>query len=439
MKASFIKAFDILIIGVVLTLVTIGILFIYSSGIDSKGNLVTNEYIKQLIWASCGLILMIFFALFDYRKFEKHIYWVYGALCIILLLLKILARSHKGASSWIGIGEFGIQPSEFGKIAFAFSLSKYLTDTERLHPLLRLAGATGLLALPAGLILIQPDTGTASTYVAIYFLMLFFSDIPLRFTLFIFGIATSTIFFTILPIWNQFIKDNSYYIINALTIPTLKILIIGTAITICLFCLIVRRYFKGPKYFYWLSYGFAIISAGLILSTPVLKVLEKNVYQEKRIVSFLDPTKDPQGAAYHLNQSLIAIGSGGFRGQSYLHGTQSHLRFLPEQSTDFIFSVLSEESGFLGCLVIFVLYFLFLSKNISIIQNTSNKFGYYIAAGFLGMYSIHFFVNVGMVMGKMPITGLPLMFISYGGSSLITAMASAGILMGIQYRKYNFS
>lgn len=439
MKASFFKAFDFFMISLILILVFIGICFIYSSGIDSKGILATNEHIKQLVWASIGLVFMIFFTLFDYRKLEKHIYWFYFALCLMLIFVKFFSRIHKGANSWIGIGEFGIQPSEFGKIIFAFTLAKFLTSSEKMHPFFRIAGATGLLSIPTALILIQPDTGTASTYVAMYFLMLFFSDIPLRWTLFLLGMAFSTIFWTILPIWNIFIKDNAFYIINALTIPMMKLFIIGTSVIIFLFCFIVRRYFKGPKYFYWLSYAFAIISAGLIFSTPVLDILKKNVYQEKRIVSFLDPSKDPQGSAYHLNQSLIAIGSGGLKGQSYLHGTQSHLRFLPEQSTDFIFSVFSEEMGFAGCFFVFLIYFLFLSKNIKIIQNTSQKFGYYIAAGFLGMYSIHFFINVGMVMGLMPITGIPLLFISYGGSSLITAMSSAGILMAIQYRKYNFS
>lgn len=153
----------------------------------------------------------------------------------------------------------------------------------------------------------------------------------------------------------------------------------------------------------------------------------------------MDPNVDRLGAGWNIIQSKIAIGAGGLFGRSFLHGTQSHYRFLPEQSTDFIFSILSEELGFAGGIIVFVLYFIIMLRTIIIMKNCSNRFGAYIAAGFLGMYMMHFFVNVGMVMGIMPITGIPLLFLSYGGTSLLTAMTSIGILMSINSRKYDFS
>ena len=153
----------------------------------------------------------------------------------------------------------------------------------------------------------------------------------------------------------------------------------------------------------------------------------------------MDPSVDPLGSGWNIIQSKIAIGAGGAFGRSFLHGTQSHYRFLPQQSTDFIFSILSEEMGFAGGAVVFVLYMIIMWRTIVIIKNTSNKFGMYIASGILGIFVIHFFINVGMVMGIMPITGIPLLFLSYGGSSLLTAMSCIGLLMSINSRKFDFT
>ena len=149
----------------------------------------------------------------------------------------------------------------------------------------------------------------------------------------------------------------------------------------------------------------------------------------------MDPSVDPRDSGWNIIQSKIAIGAGGFSGRSFLHGTQSHYRFLPQQSTDFIFSILSEELGFIGGILVFSLYMIIMFRTIVIIKNTSTSFGMYIASGILGMFIIHFFINVGMVMGIMPITGIPLLFLSYGGSSLLTAMGCVGLLMSVNYRR----
>ena len=157
------------------------------------------------------------------------------------------------------------------------------------------------------------------------------------------------------------------------------------------------------------------------------------------MIIFLDPATDPLGSGWNIIQSKIAIGSGSLFGQGFLNGTQSHYRFLPQQSTDFIFSILSEEWGFVGGIIVFTLYFIILMRTITIIKNTKNIHGYYIASGILAMFFFHFVVNVGMVMGIMPITGIPLIFLSYGGSSLWTGMICIGILMSINYRQLDLS
>ncbi len=154
-----------------------------------------------------------------------------------------------------------------------------------------------------------------------------------------------------------------------------------------------------------------------------------------RLIVFLDPSVDPLGSGWNIIQSITAIGSGGFSGLGFLQGTQSHYRFLPQQSTDFIFSILSEEWGFVGGLTVFSLYLVIMIRGIIIIRKTENRFGTLIATGIVSMFLFHFTVNVGMVMGIMPITGIPLLFLSYGGSSLWTALSATGLLMSINMRR----
>ena len=433
----FYEAFDVIILLSVLVLVTIGIAFIYSSGINSEGILVTNEYIKQIIWAGIGLVFLVFFAMYDYRRFERPAYWFYLALILVLIYTRIFGRYVNGARSWLGIGDFGVQPSEFGKIVFILTLAKYLDVSEGESPVKRLLISSAIFALPTLLILSQPDLGTASVYIPIFFMMCFMAGLPLRYLLFIFGSGAMVVLFTILPVWNEYIAHNSAVFVTALTNLKLKIILILACAAVTLISVVVRRYFGGKKYFYWIGYGFLLVTIGLIFSTFAGKVLKD--YQIKRLIVFMDPSVDPLGAGWNIIQSKIAIGSGGPFGRSFLHGTQSHYRFLPQQSTDFIFSILSEELGFAGGAFVFILYLILMIRTIFIIKNTSNSFGAYIASGVLGLLFIHFFINVGMVMGIMPITGIPLLFLSYGGSSLLTAMTAMGLLMSINYRKFDFS
>ena len=159
-------------------------------------------------------------------------------------------------------------------------------------------------------------------------------------------------------------------------------------------------------------------------------------YQIMRLIIFMDPNVDPQGSGWHIIQSITAIGSGGAFGKGYLQGTQSHYRYLPEQSTDFIFSILSEEWGFAGGLLVFSLYLIILLRLIRIMRNTSDLFGSFIVAGFVSMCAFHFLVNVGMTMGIMPVTGIPLLFVSYGGSSLMSAMMGIGLALSIHKRRH---
>ncbi len=434
MKNRILSRFDYFLILIVLTLVTTGILFIYSSSINSEGISVTNEYIKQIIWASAGIVCMVTATLYDYRKLESSSLWLYLGLILLLVYTRIFGRYVNGAKSWIGIGEFGIQPSEFGKIFFILFLARYLDRSQNSDSQLRrFIAATAILLVPMGLILIQPDLGTASVYIPVFLLMCFIAGIPLRYIMYILLMGIMTIVFAIAPVWNTEIAKTPHAAISILTDMRLRMILVGASAAISLIGFAVRRYFRGAGYWFWLTYIMSIITVSLVMSVVLGKVLK--YYQIKRLIVFMDPQTDPLGSGWNIIQSKIAIGAGGIFGRGYLNGTQSHYRFLPQQSTDFIFSILSEELGFAGGCMVFLLYFLIFTRILRIMKKTPNRYGLYILAGILAMFSFHFFINVGMVMGMMPITGIPLLFLSYGGSSLLSAMTCVGLIMSISSRR----
>ena len=433
MKNKILAMFDYLLILVVLILVALGVLFIYSSSINSEGVSVTNEYIKQIIWASIGFVIMIFVTLYDFRKTESFTPYLYVFLILLLVYTRIFGRYVNGAKSWIGIGEFGVQPSEFGKIFFILFLARFLDESKKMNQFKRFVYAIGVLIVPMGLILIQPDLVTASVYIPIFLTMCFIAGIPIKYILYVLAFGILTVFFTVIPVWNMEIAEKPLVFISVLTNLKLRALLISSVLLITLLGYVVRRYFHGPKYIYWITLVFSVICLSLIFSMVLGKFLKD--YQIKRLIIFMNPNKDRLGAGWNIIQSKVAIGAGGMTGQGYLQGTQSHYRFLPQQSTDFIFSILSEELGFIGGVFVFSMYFVILIKILYIIRKCINRYGSYICAGIFGMFSFHFFVNVGMVMGIMPITGIPLLFLSYGGSSLLTAMTCIGLVMNINCRK----
>lgn len=434
MKKNFFAMFDYLLILFVLILTILGVLCIYSSSINSSGVSVTREYSKQVIWILIGFVLLIFFTLYDYRKTNSQLStYIYALMMVVLVYTKFFGKWVNGANSWIGIGDFGIQPSEFCKLVYILFLAKYLYNSENENQLKRFVTATLIMLLPMGLILLQPDLGTATVYIPVLLIMCFFAGIPLKYILYVLSFGMLTIIFAVLPVWNTNIAKSPVLIISILSVTRLRVILLFATIFITLLSIVVRVYFHGPKYFYWLAYIFSIISFALIASLLFGKVLKN--YQIMRLIIFLDPNADPLGSGWNINQSKIAIGAGGLFGQGFLQGTQSHYRFLPQQSTDFIFSILSEEFGFLGGTFIFLIYLLIFIRILFIMKQCTNNYGVYIASGILAMFSYHFFVNVGMVMGIMPITGIPLLFLSYGGSSLLTAMSCIGVIMSINYRK----
>jgi rod shape determining protein RodA len=415
-------------------LCAIGIAAIYSSGVDAEGRLVSNEYVKQLIWFVIGFFLLAGAALFDFSRF-KDTSWIFFAIAIVLLILtRAAGRVVNGARAWIGIGGFGIQPAEFAKLATVLMLGRYLDSAEYDSSFKKLVMAGLILSLPLMLILIQPDFGSALVFFPAALVMLALADVDFRYILFGVISILGIFLFLSLPLYaaNHYRQDN---ILNVI-IARADILILIFIIILFVAVIAGAGWLKFKKrYYYWLSYAFAILAFSIAGAVAAHKLLKP--YQIDRLLVFIDPSIDPRGSGWNILQSITAIGSGGFWGKGYLHGLHSHARYIPQQSTDFIFSIIAEEFGFFGCLVLFALYAIIFFRCIVLIETSKDRFSQYVVGGILGIFVFHFMINVGMAMGIMPVTGIPLYFISYGGSAMWSSLISIGILTGISARRYS--
>ena len=425
---------DYLLLFPVIILLVFGILFIYSSGITSAGVQVSDEYIRQIIWASGGLVIVIILAIIDYRRFYNLSLYIYLFSLLPLLYTLIFARVVQD-TRWLRIGSFGIQVSEFVKITVIILLARFLADTERNNKsFYRFIVCCVIVFIPMGIVLLQPDLGTSLVYIAILISMTFAAGISMRYVAFMCSCLALSGVLLVLPLWQTYILRKSMPVISVLSNPKIILLVILFLLVIAGIALFGFIKFK-KGYFYWLVYGSAISVFSLGVSYAARLILKN--YQVMRLIVFLDPNVDPRGAGWNIIQSITAIGAGGLTGRGYLQGTQSHYRFLPEQSTDFIFSIFSEEAGFLGGLIVFLMYLIINLRFLRIMKTTIDPFAKYICAGFMGMYCFHFIINVGMTMGIMPITGIPLLFMSYGGSAVVTAMTGIGLALSIYVRRHN--
>jgi rod shape determining protein RodA len=436
MKLRNFLEIDLPLIFSAIILSVFGILFIYSSGVTSTGVLVSTEYIRQIIWAVAGLTAALVIAMVDYRRFYDLSIYLYLGTIALLVYTCLFGRLVNGARAWIGMGAFGIQPSEFAKITTIIFLARYLDSSKRSrNGFVRFALSCAIVFIPMVVILLQPDFGTSLVFIPILLVMTFIAGMSLRYVLFLGACIVFTALFMVLPLWQSNILRQSMpsmNILNNMKFVMIIILGLGSIAVIALFGFL--RYKK--RYFYWIVYFTAIVILSLGISFVSHKVLKD--YQIMRLIVFLDPNVDPRGSGWNIIQSITAIGSGGFLGRGYLQGTQSHYRFLPQQSTDFIFSIFSEEWGFLGGLLVFTLFLIICLRLVRIMKVTLDPFGAYIAAGLSAMYIFHFLINVGMTMGIMPITGIPLLFMSYGGSALTSAMTGTGLALSIYIRRFQY-
>jgi rod shape determining protein RodA len=433
LKKVSLASFDALLSGAVVILIVVGVLFIYSSGINSNGVQTSREFLRQIVWAVTGVGLMVFFAFLSYTTLRMLSLYIYAGGLLLLLITLAIGREVNGARSWLGFAQIGIQPAEFVKLSTIIFLATYLTGIGNgIRELPRFLLGMVIAFAPVALIMLQPDMGEALAFFPIFLLMGFVAGAQIRHLLFVLFAGVIAFVLAAIPTLHARTGGGGASLFSLLSDPDiLKYLLLAGAVVTGLAFAGWRSFHQ--RYFFWISWVGALFVLGGALSVGLRIVLHD--YQIMRLVIFVNPKLDPQGAGWNIIQSVTAIGSGGLHGKGFLRGTQSHYQFLPQQSTDFIFSILAEEWGFLGALLVFGLVLVILLRGISIVWASREDYAMLAGTGILAMIFFHALVNVGMAAGIMPVTGIPLMFLSYGGSSLWTGLIGVGIVMNIGRRR----
>jgi rod shape determining protein RodA len=332
----------------------VGVAWLYSAG----GGNMEPWSMRHAIRLGIGFVILVTVALVEFRVWLKYAYAIYGVVLLLLIYVEVAGEIGMGAQRWIDLKFIQLQPSEMMKIALVLALARYFhrLSIEDVRNPFTLVAPTMMAIVPAGLVLMQPDLGTAG------FLLMLGGGI-----FFVAGVR----------IWK-----------------------------------------------------FALILAAGVAAVPVAWTFLRD-YQKDRILTFLNPANDPLGAGYHITQSKIAFGNGGIFGKGFLGGTQAQLNFLPEHHTDFIFTMIAEEKGLVGTLTVLLLYTLILVYGYAIAYSSKNHFGRLIAIGMTLNLFLYVFINMAMVMGLIPVVGVPLPMISYGGTAMITVMVGFGLLMSV--------
>ncbi len=436
MRSKSFFSFDIPIFLSSIMLMVFGLLFIYSSGITSMGRNVSHEYIMQGIWVVTGLVLFFIVMFTDYLMVRRWAYYFYLVTMVLLVITLVIGRKVNGARSWLGAFGFGIQPSEFAKLSTMMVLADYF-DKHRNTILEFRTFLFGILltGLPFILILAQPDMGTALVYIPVFFVVAFVAGIKRRYLLFLLLAAVLMAVLGVIPSWAKyFVKGDLGIARIFISMDIIKIIFLSVLIILVIAAI---GYFSTKKgYFYWITYLTSTFLTGLAGSIGVRFVLKE--YQIMRLIVFLNPYIDPKGTGWNIIQSITAVGSGGLLGKGFLKGTQSHYRFLPQQSTDFIFSILAEEWGFIGSFFVLLGFGIIIIRGFFILLHSKENYGILLGTGILTMIFFHVTVNIGMAVGIMPITGIPLFFLSYGGSSLWMVLLSLGFIENIYINRFNY-
>lgn len=433
---NILKLFDFYLWIPVLILSVIGILFIYSSGLNVEGDphytLIFPTYLKQLIWVILGIFIALFFSLVSWRDLSLFSLYLLPVLVLMLIITNFLP-SHAGTHSWIRLGPFSLQPSEITKPFFILALSFILTRYQKLiqKPLYFLAFFS-LSFVPAGLIVLQRDMGTASVYLPIIFILFWRAGADKKILGGTMLFAALLYLLTIIAAWSYFkeIETILYQLINnpAARITVSLVLFLISAVSL------IGKFIYKKKYYYWIFYFSVILLAAYICSFSTAPS-EKGFgllgrYQVERLVYPLDNDLDLE-TSYNIEQARTAIGSGGLTGKGYLKGNLSHRRFVPEQPTDFIFSILGEEWGWIGSFFVLLLYLCLLIRIIIIMTETTDIAAFLILSALFVLYFYHMTINIGMNIGVVPVIGIPLMFVSYGGTAIWTAFIGIGIIQNI--------
>ena len=388
---------DIIITLCYIILVFFGFISIYSSQYSEELPFVSlkNESFKQLIWILICLIIFFIIQIIEYRFIFDLAVPLYFLSIILLVLVLLFGQEVKSSVSWFNFFGLKFQPSEFAKFSTALILAKVFDSSNlKVDSVKSLIKVSTLILIPFILILFQGDTGTALVYFS-FFLVLLREGLSLKF----FFIALS---FIVIFMMGIILEKTILYTIFTI----LFLIIVGLSIKD------FKRIINSSIFFVLVI---LVINGQDFLMNNVLKP-----HHKKRIESLINPNADPLGAGWNVTQSKIAIGSGSFLGKGYMEGSQTSFNFVPFQSTDFIFSVIGEEFGYLGSMIFIILYFIFLYRVLILAENQKDKFARVFGYSVFSIIFFHFFVNISMTLGLFPVVGIPLPFVSYGGSSLLS-------------------
>jgi rod shape determining protein RodA len=353
----------------------------------------TQSYGMQLVWIVTSLFIAFVILVIDGEFFPRFAWPVYGAFVLLLVAVIFVGAEVKGSKSWIGVGAFRVQPAEFAKFATNLALAKYLSNINiKIEKLSTKLIASALFAVPALIIILQNETGSALVYAA--FVLVLFRE-GLSGNILIFGVAMAILFVLALLV------DET----------VLSIILVGLAAATFIF---VRFKMRNIM----ITGGILVASLAFVHSVDYAFVNILEPHQKKRINVLLGKEVDPKGAGYNVNQSMIAIGSGGLLGKGYLKGTQTKYNYVPEQSTDFIFCTVGEEWGFVGSVIVLGLFVILLLRIIYLAERQRSTFSRIYGYGLASIIFLHLAINIGMTIGLAPVVGIPLPFFSYGGSSL---------------------
>ena len=450
------KGFDWLTFAIYLALVITGVLSLYSVlySKDKDSNMFSfdNELGRYMIFVALSLFLFFIVYLIEWKFWYTFAYPLYFLSIIMLVGVLLFGAEIKGSRSWFIIGGFSFQPSEFAKFGTALALSSYLAHYKNsLRNINNVLQAFMLILIPVILILLQPDAGSAMVFLSLLIVMYRAGFTPVFYVILgllgatfittliynphIVSLVTLAISFVLLALF--FLRDKIWYLVTALTVGGGIYLFLSgyknTALSLYLLFLLVFAFL------YWLKNrenpvilipftAVSIIIISFATNYAFYHILKP--HQQDRINVWLNPEKcDPRGSLYNVLQSKTAIGAGGFAGKGFLKGNMTHLNFVPEQATDFIFSAIGEEQGFIGVASIIILYLLLLIRIITIAERGKTLFITYYGYAVAGYIFFHFFMNIGMNMGLVPVVGIPLPFISKGGSSLIVFSIMLAVLL----------
>ena len=401
------KLSDPLLWFAVVALIVIGFIAVFSTTyhLQAKLELDPLYFVKRqflsLLLACAGLFFLTYL---DYRHLKRAAMVRYGLTVFLLLVILFTGSSAQGAQRWLQLGPFSFQPSELSKLTLIVALAVFLNERRRLTGWWDAGYLLLLVGVPFLLIFKQPDLGTALVFIGILLGMLAASEASPRLLLLLITPLISALLRPVIVLWLAYIL----------------------ALVIILF--LSRA--SGKDWLLILG-----LNIGVGIAVPLFWGMLK-AYQRQRIAAFLDPAADPYGAGYHSLQSMIAVGSGGLFGKGFLHGSQTQLQFIPEQHSDFIFSAIGEEFGFLGSLIVLGLFALLVWRALVIAAESRDFLGRLLASGIATLFSFHVFANMGMAIGLLPVVGIPLPFLSFGGTSLIIGLAGVGILQSISMRRH---